>query len=236
MGCFSYRNASRAMPAVIESNTASAEAVAYPGLGDPAPEFTALTTQGVKSLSDYRGKWLIFFSHPGDFTPVCTTEFLAFTQRYQDFTDRNADLLGLSVDSNASHIAWVMNIYRNTGVEIPFPIVEDRDMAIAKIYGMIQPGVSSSATVRSVFFIDPNGIIRARMTYPLTNGRNIAEILRLLEALQTTDAQKVATPANWRPGYPTIQPAPTTVAGAMERLNSGANCMDWYLCYNNGSS
>jgi peroxiredoxin 2/4 len=167
-----------------------------------------------------------------DFTPVCTTEFLAFTQRYQDFVDRNADLLGLSIDSNPSHIAWVMNIYRNTGVEVPFPIVADRDMAIAKMYGMIQPGVSSSETVRNVVFIDPNGIIRAKLVYPLTNGRNIAEILRLLEALQTTDAQKVATPANWRPGYPTIIPAPTTVSGAMERLNSGANCMDWYLCYN----
>ncbi len=125
-----------------------------------------------------------------------------------------------------------MNIYRNTGVEVPFPIVADRDMAIAKMYGMIQPGVSSSETVRNVVFIDPNGIIRAKLVYPLTNGRNIAEILRLLEALQTTDAQKVATPANWRPGYPTIIPAPTTVSGAMERLNSGANCMDWYLCYN----
>lgn len=111
-----------------------------------------------------------------DFTPVCTTEFLAFTQRYQDFVDRNADLLGLSIDSNPSHIAWVMNIYRNTGVEVPFPIVADRDMAIAKMYGMIQPGVSSSETVRNVVFIDPNGIIRAKLVYPLTNGRNIAEI------------------------------------------------------------
>jgi peroxiredoxin (alkyl hydroperoxide reductase subunit C) len=129
-----------------------------------------------------------------------------------------------------------MNIYRNTGVEIPFPIVADRDMAISRMYGMIQPGVSATETVRNVFFIDPNGIIRAKLIYPLTNGRNIAEVLRLLDALQTTDAQKAATPANWRPGYPTIQPAPATVSGAMNRLNSGANCMDWYLCYNNGAS
>jgi peroxiredoxin (alkyl hydroperoxide reductase subunit C) len=214
----------------------SAAAPAFTGLGDPAPDFTALTTQGVKSLSDYRGKWLIFFSHPGDFTPVCTTEFLAFTQRYQDFADRNADLLGLSIDSNPSHIAWVLNIYRNTGVEIPFAIVADRDMAIAKMYGMIQPGVSSTETVRSVFFIDPTGIIRAKLVYPLTNGRNIAEILRLLEALQATDAQRVATPANWRPGNPAIKPAPATVSGAMERLSTGGNCMDWYLCYTNGGS
>ncbi len=236
MSCSSYRsNVTR----MTNQNAAAAmptETVSVPGLGDPAPEFTANTTQGIKSLSEYRGKWLIFFSHPGDFTPVCTTEFLAFTQRYQDFTDHNADLLGLSVDSNASHIAWVINIYRNTGVEIPFPIVEDRNMAISRMYGMIQPGVSSTETVRNVFFIDPEGVIRAKLIYPLTNGRNIAEILRLLEALQTTDADKVATPANWRPGYPTIQFPPKTVSGAMERLSSGGNCMDWYLCYNNPQS
>jgi len=236
MNCSSYRNNVTRMAVQNSAAAMPAETCTEPGLGDPAPEFTANTTQGVKSLSDYRGKWLIFFSHPGDFTPVCTTEFLAFTQRYQDFTDRNADLLGLSVDSNASHIAWVINIYRNTGVEIPFPIVEDRNMAISKMYGMIQPGVSSTETVRNVFFIDPEGVIRAKLIYPLTNGRNIAEILRLLEALQTTDSQKVATPANWRPGYPTIQFPPKTVDSAMERLNSGNNCMDWYLCYNNPPS
>jgi peroxiredoxin 2/4 len=234
MSCSSYRNANDAMRMANQAAAAMmpADAAPVPGLGDIAPDFTAMTTQGMKSLSGYRGKWLIFFSHPGDFTPVCTTEFLAFTQRYQDFTDRNADLLGLSVDSNASHIAWVINIYRTTGVEIPFPIVADRDMRISRMYGMIQPGVETTETVRNVFFIDPEGVIRAKLIYPLTNGRNIAEILRLLEALQTTDAQKVATPANWRPGFPTIQPAPTTVSGAMERLSSGGNCMDWYLCYN----
>lgn len=205
---------------------------APPGLGDPAPDFTAMTTDGVKNLSDYRGKWLILFSHPGDFTPVCTTEFIAFAQRYQDFRDRNAELLGLSIDSNASHIAWIINIYRNTGIEIPFPIIEDRDMAIARMYGMIEPGVSSTETVRNVFYIDPNGIIRAKLIYPLTNGRNIGEILRLLDAMQTSDAQKVATPANWRPGYPTVIPPPKMVGDAMKRLDSGENCMDWYLCYN----
>lgn len=243
MSCSNFRNTYdgrnryAAMASAMPDPNASmpAGATLPPGLGDPAPEFTALTTDGVKSLSSYRGKWLIFFSHPGDFTPVCTTEFIAFTQRYQDFTQRNADLLGLSIDSNPSHIAWILNIYRNTGVEVPFPIVADRDMAISRLYGMIQPGVSATETVRNVFFIDPNGIIRAKLIYPLTNGRNIAEILRLLDALQTTDAQKVATPANWRPGSPTIQPAPTTVAGARERLASGGNCVDWYLCYNNGT-
>ena len=146
--------------------------------------------------------------------------------------DRNAALLGLSIDSNPSHIAWIINIFRNTGIEIPFPIIADRDMAISKTYGMIQPGVSTTETVRNVFMIDPNGVIRAKLIYPLTNGRNIGEILRLLEALQTTDAEHVATPANWRPGYPTVMPPPQTIEGARERLASGDNCMDWYLCYN----
>lgn len=203
------------------------------GLGDTAPDFTARTTQGVKSLSDYRGKWVIFFSHPGDFTPVCTTEFIAFTQRYEDFRSRNTELLGLSIDSNPSHIAWILNISQHTGVDIPFPIVEDIDMSIAKMYGMIQPGVSATDTVRSTYFIDPNGVIRAILVYPLTNGRNIGEILRLLDALQTTDAQNVVTPANWRPGQPAILRPPQTVSGARERLDSGKNCMDWYLCYTN---
>lgn len=203
-----------------------------PGIGDPAPEFKAVTTNGIMNISDYRGKWVILFSHPGDFTPVCTTEFIAFTERYQDFVDRNAQLIGLSIDSNPSHIAWIINIYRNTGVEIPFPIIADRDMAVAKLYGMVQPGVSSTETVRTVFYIDPNGIIRAKLLYPLTNGRNIQEILRLLEALQTTDAEKVATPANWQPGSSTVMPAPKTLNEAIERMNSGKNCVDWYLCYN----
>lgn len=204
-----------------------------PGLGDPAPDFTAVTTDGDIRLSGYRGRWVILFSHPGDFTPVCTTEFLAFTQRYQDFKERNAELIGLSIDSNPSHIAWIINIYRNTGVEIPFPIIADRDMSIARLYGMIQPGASSTETVRNVFFIDPGGIIRAKLIYPLTNGRNIGELLRLLDALQTTDAEKVATPANWRPGNAAIIPVAKTVDEAMARLDSGGNCVDWYLCYKN---
>lgn len=206
---------------------------AVPGLGDTAPDFTATSTQGVKSLSDFRGKWVILFSHPGDFTPVCTTEFIAFAQRYQDFRNRNTELLGLSIDSNPSHIAWVLNIFRNTGVEIPFPIIEDIDMSIAKKYGMIQPGVSATDTVRSTYFIDPNGVIRAILVYPLTNGRNIGEILRLLDALQTSDAQNVVTPANWRPGQPAIIRPPRTISEARERLDAAENCTDWYLCYTN---
>lgn len=229
MSCNQATNMPASQPCAVVDATVT---VAPPGLGDMAPDFTAMTTDGMKRLSEYRGKWVILFSHPGDFTPVCTTEFIAFTQRYQDFKDRNAQLLGLSIDSNASHIAWILNIYRNTGIEIPFPIIADRDMAISRMYGMIQPGVSNTETVRSVFYIDPNGVIRAKLVYPLTNGRNIGEILRLLDAMQTTDREKVATPANWRPGFPTIIPPPQTVQGAMERMDSGGNCMDWYLCYN----
>ncbi len=230
MSCYQRPN----MPMPVQPNAVvdATVTVVPPGLGDMAPDFTAMTTDGVKSISEYRGSWVILFSHPGDFTPVCTTEFIAFAQRYQDFRDRNAQLLGLSIDSNASHIAWIINIYQNTGIEIPFPIIADRDMAIARLYGMIQPGVSGTETVRNVFYIDPNGIIRAKLIYPLTNGRNIGEILRLLDALQTTDRDKVATPANWRPGFPTIIPSPQTLGEAKQRLDSGDNCMDWYLCYN----
>lgn len=200
-------------------------------LGMCAPQFKANSTFGPICLADYRGKWVILFSHPGDFTPVCTTEFMAFSQAWADFKDLNTQLLGLSVDSNASHLAWVMNIYRNTGVEVPFPIIEDRSMRIAKMYCMIHPGVSDTSTVRSVFFIDPDQKIRAILQYPLTNGRNIQEILRLLVALQTTDRCKIATPANWVPGEPVIVPAPQTWKGVQERQDEGFACIDWYLCF-----
>ena len=206
------------------------ETAGVPGLGDTAPEFSAMTTQGPVNLSDYRGKWVILFSHPGDFTPVCTTEFIAFAQRAQDFADQNAQLLGLSIDSNPSHIAWVMNIYRNTGIEIPFPIIDDRSMAISRAYGMLQPNISDTATVRNVFFIDPEGVIRAKLVYPMSAGRSIDEILRLLAALQTGDETAHATPANWQPGYPTVYPPPQTVSGAQQRMQQQSNCMDWYLC------
>lgn len=216
---------------IQSARPARAGYIVQPGLGDLAPDFIAETTAGNMKLSDYRGKWVILFSHPGDFTPVCTTEFIAFAHRYQDFIDRNAELIGLSIDSNSSHIAWIISIYRNTGVEIPFPVISDRDMSIAKLYGMIQPGSSSTETVRSVFFIDPKGVIRAKLIYPLTNGRDIGELLRLLDALQTTDAEEAATPANWRPGNTTILPVPKTLGEAEKRIASGEDCLDWYLCY-----
>ncbi len=204
-------------------------------LGMKAPDFTAMSTFGPIRLSDFRGRWIVLFSHPGDFTPVCTTEFIAFAKENDSFVKRNAQLLGLSIDSNPSHLAWVYNIYQNTGIQIPFPIISDRDMSISKLYGMIAPDVSTTETIRSVFIIDDKLIIRAILTYPLTNGRFIPEILRLLIALQTTDSEKVATPADWLPGEPVVIPAPNTYEELLSRIGGedGYYCVDWYLCFKN---
>lgn len=204
--------------------------VGLPRLNEPAPEFEAVTTHGVIRLSDYRGRWLILFSHPADFTPVCTTEFIAFAEIYPELQQRGVDLLGLSIDSVYSHIAWIRNIKEKTGVEIPFPIIADLNKEIATLYGMIMPGESKTETSRCVFVIDPNGILRAMIYYPLTTGRNMQEILRLIDALQTSDAHKVATPANWKPGDKVIVPPPTTIEMAEERVKAGYECIDWYLC------
>jgi peroxiredoxin (alkyl hydroperoxide reductase subunit C) len=204
-------------------------------IGMKAPDFVAQTTFGPMKMSDYKGKWVIFFSHPGDFTPVCTTEFVAFSQAYPQFTNLNASLLGLSIDSNPSHLAWVNTIRDLTGVTIPFPIVADRLGEVASLYGMVAPDASTQETVRNVIFIDPNQIIRAILIYPLTNGRCIAEILRLLTALQTTDQYKVVTPANWNPGQPALVPAPRTYEDLLARENTpqdlGLQCVDWFWCY-----
>ena len=204
-------------------------------IGMKAPDFAAQTTFGPIKLSDFKGKWVILFSHPGDFTPVWTTEFIALAEQYSCFQERNAELLGLSIDSNSSHLAWVYNICQNTGVYIPFPIISDMDMGISKMYGMISPEASTTATVRNVFFIDDKQIIRAILIYPLTNGRNVSEMLRLLIALQTSDMEKVATPADWVPGYPVVVPAPQTYEELLKRLQGeeGLCCIDWYLCYRN---
>lgn len=205
-------------------------------IGMKAPDFMAETTFGLGKMSDYTGKWLVFFSHPGDFTPVCTTEFIAFAKYYPEFSKRNCSLLGLSIDSNSSHLAWVYNIYKMTGMHIPFPVVADRDMSIAKMYGMMPAAQNAAQTVRNVFIIDPEQNIRAILQYPMTNGRNIPEILRLLDALQTTDSDNVVTPANWMPGQPVIVPYPKTYAELLERVKNpvGYNCMDWYLCFKKG--
>src|SRR5215467_9588643 len=169
-----------------------------PRIGDSAPDFKALSTQGEITLSQYTkaGKWVLLFSHPADFTPVCTTEFVEFAKRYEDFERRNVQLVGNSVDSIYSHIAWVRNIEETFGVQVRFPVIADLDQKVARAFGMVHEAVSDTATVRAVFFIDPKGIIRALLYYPLSLGRNIDEILRVFEALQTAEANACATPAN----------------------------------------
>jgi peroxiredoxin (alkyl hydroperoxide reductase subunit C) len=201
-----------------------------PRLGEPAPPFEAVTTHGVIKLEDYKGSWLILFSHPADFTPVCTTEFIAFAEIYPELQKRGVELLGLSVDSVSSHIAWVRNIEEKTGVKIPFPIIADLNKEVSTAYGMLHPGQSKTETVRCVFIIDDKQIIRAILYYPLTTGRNMQEILRIIDALQTSDANAVATPANWKPGDKVVVPPPNTQEMAEERKNQGYEYIDWYLC------
>ncbi len=201
-----------------------------PRLNEPAPAFEAPTTHGVKRLEDYKGKWLVLFSHPADFTPVCTTEFIAFAKRHGDFQALNCELLGLSIDSHYSHIAWERNIRDNFGVEIPFPIIADLSMQVARAYGMIQPGASDTSAVRATFVIDPEGILRAMVYYPMTNGRSIDEFVRLVQALQTSDEHKVATPEAWQPGDKVIVPPPATAEAARARMDEGYECSDWYFC------
>ena len=215
----------------MESATPTQEIAGLPRLNERAPAFEAPTTHGVRKLADYQGKWLVLFSHPADFTPVCTTEFMAFAKAHEAFAQLNCELLGLSIDSHYSHIAWVRNIQEKFVVEIKFPIIADLSMTVAKAYGMIHPGAADTSAVRATFLIDPNGILRATVYYPMSNGRSIAEFLRLLRALQTSDAHKVATPENWQPGEPVIVPPPATAAEAQARVNQGEyDCVDWYFC------
>jgi peroxiredoxin 2/4 len=202
-----------------------------PVIGDPAPDFEAVTTNGSMKLSDLKGKWVIMFSHPADFTPVCTTEFMAFASVADELKGLNVQLMGLSIDSVHSHLAWIKNVKEKMGVDIPFPIIADLDMKVAKKYGMIHPGQSSTATIRTVFFIDDKGILRAMLYYPMSNGRYIPEIIRLVKALQTTDKHGVATPANWQPGDKVVVPAPKNKAEMDKRLSEGYECKDWYLCF-----
>jgi len=201
-----------------------------PRLNEPAPDFTAVTTHGTKSLDDYKGRWLVLFSHPADFTPVCTTEFMAFARRHDEFQALNTDLLGLSIDSHFSHLAWIRNIKEKFGVDIPFPVIADLDMAVAKSYGMIHPGAADTSAVRATFIIDDKGILRAMVYYPMTNGRSIDEFVRLVTALQTSDENKVATPEAWQPGDLVIVPPPATAEAAEARMNEGYECTDWYFC------
>ena len=206
------------------------EITQLPRIGEPAPTFEAETTMGTIRLEDFQGNWLILFSHPADFTPVCTTEFMAFAQIHPELQKRGAELLGLSVDSVSSHIAWVRNIEEKTKVKIPFPIIADLNKEVSLAYGMIHPGQSKTETVRCVFIIDPDQKIRAILYYPLSTGRNMDEIVRIIDALQTADKNGVATPANWKPGDKVVVPPPNTQEMAEERLKQGYECTDWYLC------
>lgn len=200
-----------------------------PRINEPAPDFDALTTDGRKTLSDYKGQWLILFSHPADFTPVCTTEFMAFARRADDFNALNTQLLGLSIDSHYAHIAWIRSIKETFDVDIPFPIIADLDMKVARDYGMIQPGASDTQAVRATFIIDPKGVLRAMVYYPMSNGRSIDEFYRLIQALQTSDAESVATPESWTPGERVIVPPPQTADAAEARLSEGFDTKDWYF-------
>lgn len=202
-----------------------------PLIGEPAPEFGANTTHGyIHFPNDYRGRWVVFFSHPGDFTPVCTTEFMTFQSMADEFHALNTELIGLSVDSNASHLAWIQTIRNDINyqgwknMEIGFPVIADTSGDIARMYGMLHPGAGDTDTVRAVFIIDPRGTIRTILYYPKSVGRNITEIKRIVIALQTSDAFHVATPAEWIPGEDVIVPAPTTTSG----IKRGGE-HDWFL-------
>ncbi|KAF5415393.1 MAG: Peroxiredoxin [Candidatus Methanogaster sp.] len=216
----------------MEEETQAEQAQARPmlHLGEPAPDFEAVTTHGPMKLSDYRGGWVILFSHPADFTPVCTTEFMGFAKMHPELEKRGVKLIGLSVDSVHSHIAWVRNIEEKMGIKIPFPVIADLSMNVGTLYGMIHPGQSATAAVRCVFVIDPDQILRAMIYYPLSTGRNMDEILRLIDALQAADKYGIATPADWRPGDQAIVPPPATTEEAEKRLTEGYDCKDWYFC------
>ncbi len=215
------------------------ENIAMPRIGDKAPEFTAVTTQGeINFPSDYRDSWVILFSHPADFTPVCTSEFITFASLEEKFTKANCKLVGLSVDGLYSHIAWLRTIKEKIeyngmkDVEVNFPLIEDITMEVAQKYGMMMPGESNTKAVRAVFFIDPKGIVRAIIYYPLSLGRNFDELYRALVAMQTADAFSVATPADWRPGDDVIVPTAGSCGVAKERMESKGNikCYDWFFC------
>jgi len=214
--------------------------VAMPRIGDLAPEFNATTTQGdINFPSDYKGSWAILFSHPADFTPVCTSEFMTFATLAEKFENANCKLVGLSIDGLYSHIAWLRTIkekieYKGMkNVEVKFPLIEDITMDIAKMYGMIQPGESTTKAVRAVFFIDPKGIIRAIIYYPLSLGRNFDELYRVIIALQTSDEFGIATPADWRPGDDVIMSPAGSCNAANDRVEGkeeGLDCKDWFFC------
>ena len=211
-----------------------------PLIGEKAPSFTAETTQGqIKFPDDYKGKWVVFFSHPADFTPVCTTEFMTFASMEDEFKKLNCELLGLSIDSTYSHIAWLRTIkekieYKGMkDVEVNFPVISDLTMEVSKKFGMLQPQASTTQAVRAVFIIDPKAIVRAILYYPLSNGRNMHEVKRLLVAMQHSDEHNIATPANWELGQDVIVPPPGSCGTAKERVDNAGDdyeCLDWFIC------
>ena len=211
-----------------------------PLIGDQAPSFKAVTTQGTINFpEDYEGKWVILFSHPADFTPVCTTEFMTFSSMIDEFKAMNTELIGLSVDSLYAHIAWLRKIKDlewkgMKNIEVTFPLIEDIRMEVANKFGMIQPGQSNTQAVRAVFVIDPKGKIRLILYYPLSTGRNFDEIKRVIQALQKADKDGVATPADWRPGDDVIVPTAGSCGTAKERMESKSDdtyCLDWFMCF-----
>ena len=224
-----------------ENKAVEQEVVRLPLIGDPAPSFRAKTTMGeINFPKDYKGKWVILFSHPADFTPVCTTEFMTFAHMQEDFRKLNTELIGLSIDSIYAHIAWLRTIKEKIefngmkNIEVMFPVIEDLKMDVSKKFGMVQPSVSSTQAVRAVFIMDPEAKVRAILYYPLTTGRNMDEIKRMIIAMQKADKEQIATPANWQPGDDVIVPPPGSCGSAKDRVESQSDdqyCLDWFMCF-----
>ncbi len=223
-----------------ENKTNAAEVTRMPLIGDPAPSFRAKTTMGPLNFpEDYKGKWVILFSHPADFTPVCTTEFMTFATMQEDFRKLNTELIGLSIDSIYAHIAWLRTIKEKIefkgmkDVEVQFPVIEDLKMDVSKKFGMVQPNASTTQAVRAVFIMDPEARVRAILYYPLSTGRNMDEIKRMIIAMQKADKEQIATPANWQPGDDVIIPPPGSCGVAKDRVASkeeNTYCLDWFMC------
>jgi len=234
MSCVTNGNVSKetTMTAIKEDSMATVlEAQSLPRIGDKAPDFTAPTTHGEITFSQWQGAdWAVLFSHPADFTPVCSTELTEFGKRFEEFKKRNTKLIGISIDSIHSHLAWTQNLAKILGVKLPYPLIADLTTHVAQKYGMIHPGESATVTVRALFVIDPKHVIRAIIYYPLNVGRNVDEVVRLLDALQTADKNGVACPVNWKPGDKVIVPPPKTETEVEERLKGNYERLDFYLC------
>jgi len=225
----------------MELNTSVQELPRMPLIGDKAPSFKGKTTMGdINFPEDYKGKWVILFSHPADFTPVCSTEFMVFASMQEEFRALNTELIGLSIDSLFSHIAWLRTIkekieYKGMkNVEVLFPVIEDLKMEVAKAFGMLQPNASTTQAVRAVFIMDPEATVRAILYYPLSTGRNMDEIKRMIIAMQKADKEQIATPANWQPGDDVIIPPPGSCGAAKDRVASqddNTYCLDWFMCF-----